>query len=133
MSLSEKRLNLSLLFFSVAVACATYIFIKFFCVDVCTFEGKRGFVDPIWSGSLGISSVLLFLALFPSRVFYLWLKYIASWFIPVTILVIANISVYSSGILSVGRGEAAFQLMALLGVITVIFAIGYTVITRLRK
>ncbi len=92
-----------------------------------------GFLKPIFWGTLILSGVLLFLLIFRDRVFELWLKYIASWFVPLAVFVVASISVYSSGVLSIGRGEAAFQLSIVLGVITFVFAIGYTIIARLRK
>lgn len=117
---------------SILLACA-YALFEMKCFGNCSFYSNRGVIKPMMAFNLPLLMTLLFLLIFKVRVFELWLKYIASWFIPVAILVIASISVYSSGILSVGRGEAAFQLMVLLGVITVIFAIGYTVITRLKK
>ena len=133
MNLYNKKLHIWLLVFFAVLALTIYFFIKFFCAEVCTFESKRGLIDPIWSGSLGLSLILAFLLLFPIAVFRVWLKYIASWFIPLAVFVVASISVYSSGVLSIGRGEAALQFSIVLGVITFVFAIGYTIIAQLRN
>lgn len=92
-----------------------------------------GVMKPLlWGGTILLATICT-LFLFNIKVFQLWFKYIASWYVPLTLVLVISINPYSSNILSFDRESVALQMMILLWGVTSIFAIGYTVITRLRN
>lgn len=126
----KKIWNIILLLITIATAASVYYFITNYCLHVCTFESKRGYIDPLFSGSLTISASLFLLIFFPPVVFTKWLKQIASWYLPVSLLLVGSISVHDSGIMSIGRGQMMFNLMVILFFVTLIFALMQTFIFR---
>ena len=128
-----KRINWTLLAFSSLSTGLTYFFIINYCATICTFESKRGWIDPIWSGGIGLTATFAFLLFFSSVLFRKWLLYIASWYVPASILLVSQISIYDSSVLAVGRGTAMTYCMMGLFMLTVVFVVGYVVVGRMKS
>lgn len=84
---------------------------------------EEGMLEPIFYGSLPLLASLMVLNLTSQKEFKTWLLYIASWYVPLSIFFISQISVYSSFILSIDRTTAALYWMSGLCVITVGFVV----------
>lgn len=128
-----RKIHISVTLCTLFVVTGSYILFDLNCSGFCRSYSMSDVFKPLFWGSLALLGVLLFLFIFRARVFSSWFKYIASWYLPVATFIVISINPYSSGVLSVDRGPVALNLMAFLGVITVIFAIGYTIVARLRK
>jgi hypothetical protein len=90
----------------------------------CSFEFRNGVLDPLASGLFILTFSLIALTFFSEQISKQWLKYIASWYIPVSIFFISQISVHSSFILSIDRATAAVYWMSGLFILTCAF-VGY--------
>lgn len=82
---------------------------------------EESIIEPLFYGSIGLVSSLILLQFFSNFYFKNWLKYIASWYIPVTVIYVSQIDIYSSFILSIDRSTAALYWMGGLFVITIVF------------
>jgi hypothetical protein len=82
---------------------------------------EESIIEPLFYGLASLLFSIVFLLFFSSFYFKNWLKYIASWYIPLTVIFISQISINSSFILSIDRPTAALYWMAGLFLITVIF------------
>jgi lysylphosphatidylglycerol synthetase-like protein (DUF2156 family) len=74
-------------------------------------------------------ALLLFL---PGNYFRRWLWYVASWAIPVSLIIVLNESEYAMGLMS-GRTFLAKALMDILFAITVAFIVGTFIFNRLQS
>jgi len=120
MSIQNIRIILtSILLFS-AVALGVYT--EYFCVDVqCYYDFERSFGEPAFWYTASLLPSFVLLLFVKSSVFKNWLKYIVSWYIPVSIFAVNQVSVNSSSILSFDRSTVAVLWMSVLFIITVIF------------
>ncbi len=84
---------------------------------------EESYLEPLFYGSLiFLLSVLIFF--FVSRnQFKNWVKYIVSWYLPVSVFFISQINIYSSSVMSIDRVTAAVYWMLGLFVITLIFVV----------
>jgi hypothetical protein len=82
-----------------------------------------GLLSPLTVSFVGISVILSLLLFFPPTVFKRWLQYIASWYVPLSILFVASIPITSAGLLMPSRSWVAIQAMVVLFVITIVYAL----------
>jgi hypothetical protein len=126
-----KKINTFLLFVSLVTFVLIYLFISLgYCVELCSYEMKVAVINPIYSGVKWLSLILLILMTIPSHIFRRWLFYVAPLPIVLTILLVQNISIYSSGIMQASRGKMAENGMFVLGVITIIFVVTHLIYDR---
>ncbi len=97
--------------------------------DWCTYEVRSGILEPLYTSLQYFIFVPLVLLILPPRYFRRWLWYVASWAIPLSVLLVSTTSVYSSGILGGRSTDAILTTVALiiLSVIAVIFFIMYDI------
>lgn len=85
------------------------------------FQGLAGeYFWPIYRGLIPFLATLLILLIVNKKHFKTWLLKIASWYVPLAILIVASTDVYGD-MYSYGRSATAFILMSGLFIITVIF------------
>jgi hypothetical protein len=87
-------------------------------------ELEERLIEPFMAGAFCILFSLLLLSLLSDNHFNKWLKYIASWYIPVSTLFISQINIHSSFILSIDRVTASVYWMGGLFILTCAF-VGY--------
>ncbi|MBP6924319.1 MAG: hypothetical protein KBB78_02000 [Candidatus Pacebacteria bacterium] len=104
-----------------------------YCVDRCSLEFKKGFLNPIFSGGKWLAGILAVLLFVPSRIFRKWLFYIAPPILLLTFFLVQGISVYSTNLLNPTRAKMAENGMMLLAVVTVVFVIGHAIYDRRKK
>lgn len=114
------------------IAVVIYAFWLFVCRDneSCSYELMLGLLKPsLWFSLAAVPSVSIFL--FQSHsLFKKWFRYIISWYIPVMIIALAQIDIYSSFILSMNRDEAALWWAAGLFIVSCVFVIVMKLKTR---
>lgn len=91
---------------------------------------EESLLEPIFLGSLPLFVCLITLAFLDINYFKNWLKYIASWYIPVTVFFVSQININSSFILNIDRSMATLYWMGGLFVITVIFCLVQKLVYR---
>ena len=116
-----KKINIGFSVFMFLISISSYLLFAVSCFEECTLEFIVGFMRPIFAFCISLLVMTLFFLFLPSHYFKNWLTYIASWYIPVSMYFVSQISVYSSGIISIDRGPAAFFLMLGLTVITIVY------------
>ena len=87
----------------------------------CSFEFRNGILDPFMSGMFGLLFSFILLMFFSDKVFIKWIKFIASWYIPLAIFFVSSVNIYSGFILNIPRPEAALFWMAGLFILTIVF------------
>jgi hypothetical protein len=123
-----KKLNvLSLLISIFGGIVALVLLINYCSITTCTpslsyFRITDGLLAPLASGFLTLSASLFLLLFFPPAIFKKWLLYIASWYLPLSLLIVASIPVYGGGMMMPSRGIMAVQMMAVLFVITAVYS-----------
>lgn len=123
-----KKINAALFLVSSAVFLTLYLFVSLgYCLDFCSYEIKDGLIDPFYSGAKWLSLILLLLTTVPSHIFRRWLFYVAPLPMILTIFLVQNISIYSSGIMQISRGKMAEDGMIVLGIVTIIFVFGHLI------
>ena len=125
----DKKHNLTLIVLSILLGLGTLVVLANYC-SLVSCEDRftylaitDGLLAPITSGLLTLSASLVLLLFFPSTIFKLWLRYIASWYVPLSILLVLSIPRSGGGILMPDRGVFAIQLMSILFVITAVYAV----------
>ena len=84
-----KGLNLALL----AIVVAIVLYIQYYydsglCLERCTYEFMAGFLDPLNVASQSLLMTLALLLFLPGNYFRRWLWYVASWAIPVSLIIV---------------------------------------------
>jgi hypothetical protein len=92
------------------------------CFGGCSTGTIGGVIRPVFFGGLALSVSLFLLLFFPPTIFKKWLLHIASWYLPVSLLIVASIPAFGGGMLMPSRGIMAVQMMAVLFVITVVYS-----------
>jgi len=128
MLITKKLHQLLLVTFVITTIVLALILLNYCSLVACKatpsyFFITDGLLSPLTIAFAGISVTLSFLLLFPSLVFKRWLMYIASWYIPLSMMAVASIPVTSAGLLMPSRSWVAIQAMVILLVITVVYAL----------
>lgn len=118
-----KKINAKVLGVTVLFAAGLYIFTTFFCTGSCYVGLETMYLRPLFFGTLSLIPTLAFLLFFSTEIFVSWMKHVAWWVLLVAIYFVAEVNPYSSGILSIDRSQVALFWMAVLFVITVIYAL----------
>lgn len=80
-------------------------------------------IEPFFYGSFFVILSILVLSRYGKNYYSNWIKYIASWYLPLSILIISQIKINSSFILAIDRTAAAVYLMAGLFILTSVFIV----------
>jgi len=99
----------------------------------CNYQFNGGIYAPLLFGGRILAVILAILLIVPSRLFVKWLVFLAMPMIAITYLLVINISVYSSGILSMSRAQVAQLGMVALGILTLLFVGGHLLYDRRKK
>jgi len=83
-----------------------------------------GIFSPIFMGGKWLAGILAALLLLPSKLFRMWLFYIAPIFLLITFMLVRGISVYSTNLLNPTRGQMAENCMVVLAVVTAVYVVG---------
>lgn len=86
---------------------------------------EESYLQPFFYGSLIFAFCIAIFLFSPVSHFKNWLKYIASWYVPVSVFFISQINIYSSSVMSIDRTMAAVYWMLGLFVLTTIFVVGH--------
>jgi len=91
-----------------------------------------GFLDPLNVASQSLLMTLALLLFLPGNYFRRWLWYVASWAIPVSLIIVLNESEYAMGLMS-GRTFLAKALMDILFAASVVFVVGTFVFNKIQS
>ncbi len=101
-----------------------YSYWKFGCYENgCDVVTIVGILDPVLVFGIGLLIIQLYLLFFSTEILVKWLKYIVSWYIPVLLLIVSSVPVFSGNILHISRTKTVFGAMVLLFLITVIYTL----------
>jgi len=128
-----KALNLVLL----AIVVAIVLYIQYYydsglCLERCTYEFMAGFLDPLNVASQSLLMTLALLLFLPGNYFRRWLWYVASWAIPVSLIIVLNESEYAMGLMS-GRTFLAKALMDILFAVSIAFVVGTFIFNKIQS
>jgi hypothetical protein len=128
-----KGLNLALL----AIVVAIVLYIQYYydsglCLERCTYEFMAGFLDPLNVASQSLLMTLTLLLFLPGNYFRRWLWYVASWAIPVSLIIVLNESEYAMGLMS-GRTFLAKALMDILFAVSIAFVVGTFIFNKIQS
>ncbi len=112
------------------LAVLTFIYNDFICSGSKCYEMEVSFFEPLFFATVGIIPTLVFLLFFPKKIFFLWLKYFAWWFMIIVMLFVMrtynenDFSPFANDVFNVNLS------MAILFIITFIYAL---IMNNLRK
>lgn len=119
-----KLINLGLFSLVLIVIMLVYIYVDSVnCINNCSLEFKKGFLNPVYSGGKWLVLILGTLLFFPSHIFRKWLFYVAP---PILLLIwymVQGISVYSGNLFNPTRAKMAENGMFVLVIFTAIFVL----------
>jgi|GEM_PF-2697644 len=95
-------------------------------------EFEETLIQPVFFGSFFLILTIAIFLFYPSAYFKNWLKYIASWYIPLSIIFVSQIKIYSSFILAIDRSRAALWWMGGLLLITLAYVLIHKYILRIK-
>ena len=117
--MKEYKKYQSILF--VANVCLVLMLYGFFEMK-CFKECNIYIFKPLFATLLGLIPTTALLYFFSRETMLAWLKHIAWWYSLVILYVVGEINPYAGGVLSLDRGSVALFMMAILFVITLIYA-----------
>ena len=88
------------------------------------YKYHDGIYRPLYVSATWLSGILAVLLLLPSKLFRVWLFYIAPPFLLLTYFLVKGISVYSTNLLNPTRGQMAENGMFVLAVVTAVYVVG---------
>ncbi len=80
--------------------------------------------NPVFVSVTWLSGILAAFIILPSKLFRIWLFYIAPAFLLLTYFLVKGISVYSTNLLNPTRGQMAENGMFVLAVVTAVYVVG---------
>jgi hypothetical protein len=118
----EKLIN-TIFFGSGFLLTIVLYYFNYFCTGTCYVQYEDIYTGPILSLTIGFLPTTFFLLFFNSQIVWSWIKHLG-WLVFVFIYIVFSMNPYSSDILSVlfNRENAAYFLMAILFIITLIYA-----------
>jgi len=120
--MTNLKINLLMLILVLFASGTSYLAFRNNCFGECGIWTISSLVKPVFFGGLALSASLALLLFFPGTIFKQWLRHVAIWYIPLSTLFVLSIPRSGGGMLMPDRGVTALQLMAVLFVITVIYA-----------
>ena len=126
-----KKINLLGIVFSASL---TFIFIFFWdsiCSSLdCDYSLRNGLLRPLLWFFIGLGLISTLLVFFPSHYFKSWLIKIASWGLPLSLVLAASIDPRSSSLINPSRTEAVQILGVIFGIVTLLFVVWHYKKTR---
>ena len=121
-----KKWNVGLTIATALIAGSVWLYWEFVCGGhTCCYDFTEKTLRPLLWSSIPLTIIFVTLLFFPSKLFKKWLLFIASWSIPISLLMILNTDPRSSNILSFDRGQVAWLLGNIFFLITICYTIGW--------
>lgn len=119
---NKKHSGVYLLTSCIGLGALILIYNDFICSGAKCYNLEVSLLEPSFYILLGLIPTSLSLLFFPEKIFILWMKHIAWWFLIFTFLMVGNTS--QGGFLPMyDKAQVALFWMAVLFVITVIYAL----------
>lgn len=118
-----KKVGIYFLGISVILGLSIFIYNDFLCKSEQCYRLETPIFEPTFFAILGLIPTIIFLLFFSEKIFLEWLKHIAWWFFLVALYFVVDTNPYSSDILSISRTQVALFWMALLFIVTLIYAL----------
>ena len=118
-----KTFNFVALLLTLGTVGISYLMFSQKCFGECEMWTISSTIKPLFFGGIAISASLVLLLFFPSTIFKRWLRYIAGWYVPLSILLVLSTPRSGGGMLMPDQGIFAVQLMSILFVITAVYAV----------
>lgn len=100
------------------------VFVEYLCHDYSCYSLESTVTEPLFYAFAGLVPTLSYLMLFDQQIFYSWTKQVASWFLPLTLILVASVD-EGQGLFplsSNGRNDTVILMMAILFIITLVYA-----------
>ena len=121
-----KKLNIAITVVSALIASVVWVYWSSMCVKSnCSFDLTEKILRPLIWTNIPLAIITLSLLPFPSVVFKRWLFYIASWVVPLCIIMILDIDPRSPWLFGIGRAVVSVSLAAMLLTITLAHIVGW--------
>ena len=120
---NRKKYNTYSIFLVVGLAVLVYIYNDFLCFATNCYELEVTIFEPFFFGALTILPTLLVLRLFQEKIFISWLKFIAWWFILLVAFFVGSNENESDFSPFANDVSVVSISMALLFIITLIYAL----------
>lgn len=121
--LLRKKASIIITIFLVTLTVVVYVVFKTKCFGSgCDPDMREGLIVPFFWFGLPASIISAFFLFFSQAMFVSWLKRVASWYLPVLLLLAAATPLHSGHIMSVDRSAVVFVGMVVLGLISVVYA-----------
>jgi hypothetical protein len=89
----------------------------------CLYDFKIGLFQPLFFGGLSLLPLLLIMTFVPWRTYKAWLLTVLPLSALISFILISNISVYSSGVLTITRAQMAINCVVVLAILSALFVI----------
>ncbi len=89
----------------------------------CLYTHKYAFIDPIFYGTKWLLIILIAMVCVPWRTYKPWVLTVLPISLAISLLLISNISVYSSGVMSISRAQMAVNCAVVLAVLSIVFVL----------
>jgi len=116
-----KKINWYALVLSIALSVGSFMLMWMQCFNSCSYELRQAILRPLLLPTLLLAGTLTLLLFFKPIIFKHWLLFIAWWYLPLSIYIVSQTSIYAGNILAVNRSITALMLMIGLFAVTVVF------------
>lgn len=99
----------------------------------CLYSVKYAILDPLYYGFKWLTVILLAMAVVPWRIYRYWALTLLPAVLVASYFIISNISVYSSGVLSITRAQMAVNAAVVLAVLSGLFVAGFLLFELYKK
>lgn len=89
----------------------------------CLYTHKYALIDPIFYGTKWLLIILIAMVCVPWRTYKPWVLTVLPISLAISLLLISNISVYSSGVMSISRAQMAVNCAVVLAVLSIVFVL----------
>jgi hypothetical protein len=96
----------------------------------CLYEYKYAIIDPLYYGAKWLLVILVVMMIVPFKIYRNWALTVLPITLVISYLIISNISVYSSGVLSISRSQMAVNCMVVLAGLSALFVAFHYVYNR---
>ena len=121
--MKEKHPGIYFLGSCISFGLLVFIYNDYICKSEWCYRNEVTIFEPAFFSIIGLLPTIILLLFFNRMVFLTWLKHIAWWFPLVVIYFVSGTNPYSSGILSIDRTQVALFWMAILFIITLVYAL----------
>lgn len=89
----------------------------------CLYDYKMALLQPIFYGTKWLLIILIAMVCVPWRTYKPWVLTVLPISLAISLLLISNISVYSSGVMSISRAQMAVNCAVVLAVLSIVFVL----------